>query len=74
MLCAGWSHVAGWRHICVEGEDHVDVEYQADKLHEEGNLFGEVLLEEDAADGCDDLDENDGDSPNEEETATPAGL
>ena len=43
----------------MEGLDR-DLEYQADMLHEEGNLFGEVMPEEDNVDGCDDLDEYDG--------------
>ena len=54
--------------------DHRDLEYQADELHEEGNLFGEVLPEEDNVDGCDDLDEYDGDGPDECQTGSAEEL
>ena len=55
----------------MEGEERMDLENQADKLHEKGLLFGEDFLEEDDADDCDDIDYDD-DSLDEEETATPA--
>ena len=58
--------------MVVEGVDRRDLEYQPDRLHEDGTLCGEVLFGENNADDCDDLDEYDGDSPDECETATSA--
>ena len=57
VLGVGGSHVAGWRHIFVEGVDRRDLEFLAGGLHEEGDVFGEVWFEEASADTCDDLDE-----------------